>query len=165
MKCTFLRRGKAAAVIAVSASAIALGGALPATSASAAPVAAARPAAPAWVGPVVLGDCHFHGLVMPRSFILSCADHNDFLTGLHWVTWRHVAFGSGIEHVNNCVPNCSHGRFHRFKVLITLWRAKPRGHHGQFKFTRLTLLYPRHRPLRFTIHGKKHHPLTFTFHV
>jgi hypothetical protein len=158
MKCSFLRRGKTAIAIAASVGAIALAGSLPASAAT----ATAPAARPAWA--VVLVNCQHHGVVLPSSFVLSCADGNDFLTNLHWVSWRAVAYGSGVEHVNSCVPNCSAGHFHRFPVLITVWRAVPRGHQ-QFKFTRLTAIYPRKRPLRFNSHGKKHHPLTFTWHV
>jgi hypothetical protein len=162
MKCSFLRRGKTAAAITIGASAIALAASLPATAATRHD---SRPAAASWSGAVVLVGCQDKGLVLPSKFILSCADGNDFLTGMHWVSWRAVAFGSGVEVAKSCVPNCSASHFRRFPVLITLWRAKPRGHRGQFKFTRLTVIYTRHRPLKFNRHGKKEHPLTFTWHV
>ena len=162
MRCSFLQRGKTAAAIAIGASAIALAASLPATAATRHP---ARPAAAAWTGAVVLVNCQHKGLVLPRSFILACADGGDFLTGMRWVSWRTVAYGSGVEVAKSCVPNCSASRFKRFPVLITLWRAKRRGHSDQFKFTRLTVIYTGRRPLKFNRHGKKEHPLTYTWHV
>ena len=165
MRCSFLQRGKTAAAIAIGASAIALAASLPAAAATRHPARPARPAAAGWTGAVVLVNCQHKGLVLPRSFILACADGDDFLTGMHWVSWRNVASGSGVEVAKSCVPNCSASHFRRFPVLITLWRAKRRGHHGQFKFTRLTVIYTGRRPLKFNRHGKKEHPLTFTWHV
>jgi hypothetical protein len=166
MKCSFLRRGRIAASIAVGAGAIALAASLPAAAATSAPSQPARPAAAAWGRAVVLVNCQHHGVVLPRSFVLACADGNDFLSNLSWVSWRGVAYGSGIEHLNSCVPNCGKGHFHSYPVLITAWRAKWRGHHiNQLHFTRLTLIYTHRRPVRFTAHGKTHHPQTYTYHL
>jgi hypothetical protein len=162
MRFSFLHRSKVLAVAAAGASAIALASTLPAAAATSHQAAQARPA---WNGPVVLVSCKFHGEVMPRKFVLSCGDGNDWLGGLRWVSWRHVAYGSGVEHLNNCIPNCGAGHFRKFHVLVTAWRARQRGHTGQWKFTRLTVIYTRHLPHRFNAHGKKRHPLTWTFHV
>src|SRR5215469_12532025 len=104
MKCSFLRRGKTAAAIAIGASAIALAASLPATAATR---HESRPAAASWTGAVVLVNCQHRGVVMPRSFILACADGDDFLTDMQWVSWRNVAYGSGFEVAKSCVPNCS----------------------------------------------------------
>ena len=42
--------------------------------------------------------------------MLTCADGNDYLAGLHWVSWSGgAAFGRGTEHVNDCIPNCAAG--------------------------------------------------------
>jgi hypothetical protein len=163
MKCSFLRRGKTAAAIAISASAIALAASLPATATAA--TVPHHHARSSWTGAIVLVNCQRRGLVLPSSFILACADGNDFLTGMRWVSWRTVAYGSGVEVAKSCVPNCSASHFRRFPVLITLWRAKRRGRTDQWKFTRLTVIYTGRRPLKFNRHGKKEHPLTFTWHV
>jgi hypothetical protein len=179
-----LRRGGMAAALAVSAGAVALAGTLPASAATSAARSAARsaaaapaarpqahrarqrPAATDWVHAVVLVNCAHHAVILPRSFTLTCADANDVLTSLSWVSWRNVAFGSGTERINSCIPNCAAGHFHSYHALITLWRARPRGHGtGQLKFTRLTEVYTGARPVRFTAHGKSHHPATFTWHL
>jgi hypothetical protein len=166
VKFSLLRRGQVAAAVAVSAGAIALAGIMPASAATTSAAHPVRPASTDWVHAVVLVNCQHHGVVLPRTFILTCADANDVLTNLSWVSWRTVAFGSGIERINTCVPNCAAGHFHSYRALITLWRVRARGHGtGQFKFTRLTEIYPGARPLRFTAHGKRFHPLTFTWHV
>jgi hypothetical protein len=188
-----LRRGGLAAAVAVSAGAIALAGTLPASaaaaSAPAAPARAARaaghgasavvagpavkahrarrrPAGTDWVHAVVLVNCQHRAVILPHSFILTCADANDALTSLSWVSWRDVAFGSGTERVNTCIPTCAAGHFHSYHALITLWRPRARGHGtGQLKFTRLTEVYTGARPVRFTASGKRHRPGTFTWHV
>jgi hypothetical protein len=125
-----------------------------------------RPAATDWVHAVVLVNCRHHAVILPHSFVLTCADANDVLTSLSWVSWRNVAFGSGTERVNSCIPSCAAGHFHSYHALITLWRPRARGHGtGQLKFTRLTEVYTGARPVRFTAGGKRHRPLTFTWHV
>jgi hypothetical protein len=171
-----LRRGRLAAALAVSAGAVALAGTMPASAAvsAAAPGAARhsahrahqRPASTDWVHAVVLVNCQHHAVILPHSFILTCADANDALTSLSWVSWRSVAFGSGTERINTCIPNCAAGHFHSYRALITVWRPRARGHGtGQLKFTRLTEVYTGARPLRFTASGKRRHPATFTWHV
>lgn len=161
MNCSFLRRGKTAAAIAIGASAIALAASLPATAAT----MPRHQARSSWAGAVVLVNCQHKGLVLPSKYILACADGNDYLTGMRWVSWRTVAYGSGWEVAKSCVPNCSASHFHRFRVLITLWRPKRRHHTDRWKFTRLTVIYTGRRPLKFNRHGRREHPLTYTWHV
>jgi hypothetical protein len=170
----------ASAAAVASAAAIALAGAVPAAAATTAETAAVvaavhqpRPAAHAdrrtgtdWVHAVVLVNCQHHAVLLPRTFILSCADANDYLTSLRWVSWRAVAYGSGVERVNTCIPNCAAGHVRSYHALITLWRARPRGHGtGQLRFTRLTATYTGARPLRYTAHGKPYHPLSYTWRL
>jgi hypothetical protein len=107
--------------------------------------------------PVVLVNCTGKALVRPASYILTCADANDSLAGVHWVSWAGVAFGSGKEVLNDCYPNCADGKFHSYPVLITLWRAEPRpGNSAQRYFSRLTVIrtgsrtVPHGRPLPLT---------------
>jgi hypothetical protein len=174
-----LRRGALAAALAASAGALALAGTMPASAAAATaaghqshrahPARTVRPArssGPDWVHAVVLVDCRHHAVILPRTFTLTCADANDALTRLSWVSWRTVAYGSGTERINSCVPSCAAGHFRSYRALITLWRPRARGHGtGQLKFTRLTEVYTGARPLRFTAGGKPHHPATFTWHL
>jgi hypothetical protein len=92
--------------------------------------------------PVTMINCSNRAVVRPSQFVLTCADGNDYVTKLHWASWRNVAFGSGIEHVNDCIPDCAAGRFFSYPVLITLWRPEARpGHAGQKYFSRLTEIH------------------------
>jgi hypothetical protein len=128
-----LSRQLVVTVATIATGAAAVGAAIcgPALASAAAPPSAARP--------VVLVNCADKAVVRPGQFVLTCADANDLVTGLHWVSWRGVAFGSGTEHVNDCVPNCAAGRTFSYPVLITLWRPQARpGHPGQRFFSRLT---------------------------
>ncbi len=128
-----LSRRLAVTVATIAAGAAAAGAAIcgPALASAAAPPAAARP--------VVLVNCLDKTVVRPGQFVLTCADGNDFVTGLHWVSWRGVAFASGTEHVNDCLPDCAAGHTFSYPVLVTLWRPEARpGHVGQQYFARLT---------------------------
>jgi hypothetical protein len=172
-----LRRGWLAAALAASAGAIALAGTMPASAGTVSAAGhrvqhsrtAGRPARPEgtnWAHAVVLVDCQHHAVILPHAFTLTCADANDALVNLSWVSWRGVAYGSGTERINSCTPNCAAGHFHSYHALITLWRVRARGHGtGQLKFTRLTEVYTGARPVRFTASGKRYHPVTFTWHV
>jgi len=107
------------------------------TVAQAAPAAPAAPAAHA----VVLISCSGKAQVRPSQYVLACADYGDRLTGIHWVSWKNVAFGSATEHIENCYPSCvsTSNHWYTYPVLLTLWRSKAwPGHAGREYFTRLT---------------------------
>ena len=93
----------------------------------------------------------------PSSFILTCADANDALTALHWVSWAaSQAFGTGTETVNTCTPDCADGKLVAYPALITLWRPEPLpGHPGVLYFTRITRIYPASRPPLYNCQGKR----------
>jgi hypothetical protein len=162
MNRSFLRR--AATAIAAGAGVIALATSLPATAAT-----AHHPGRPVQhhpvrraVGAPVVVNCEHRAVIAPRTFILTCADANDYLAGLRWVSWRTEAFGTGVEHINTCNPNCAAGHFRRYRALITLWRPRHL-RRGLLEFTRLTEVYPGARPVRYDRHGHKYHPLTYTW--
>ena len=101
----------------------------------------------------------------PSSFVLTCADANDALTALHWVSWaNNQAFGTGTEKVNTCTPDCADGKLVSYPALITLWRPEPLpGHPGVRYFTRITRIYPANRPPLYNCQGKHTcYPLTST---
>lgn len=91
----------------------------------------------------VMVTCTNRAKVRPSQFVLTCADGNDYLTSLHWVSWdSSAAFAAGTEHENDCTPNCAAGKFYTYPVLITVWRAKPlAGHPGERYFSRLTEIH------------------------
>jgi hypothetical protein len=101
-----------------------------ASSASAAPQSRSR---------VVIVNCVGKAQVKPSQFVLTCADYGDYLTGMHWVSWKNVAFGIGTEHIENCYPSCASttNKFYTYSVLLTLWRARS-AHGGSRYFSRLT---------------------------
>lgn len=155
MRISLRHRGRLA--IAAGTGALALAAGLPA-------LASARPAAPR--GDVIV-NCLGRPQVRPRSYVLACADGNDYLNGLRWVSWSGGAgFARGTEHVNNCVPDCAQGHFHAYPVLVTVWRARPRaGHPGQRYFSRLTEIYTAGRPAYYRAGGKKYYPQTVTWRL
>jgi hypothetical protein len=142
-----------------------LAGCASAPSATTAPASSrAADAAASQRGTVVV-DCSGQRQTRPSSFILTCADANDALTALHWVSWADgQAFGTGIETVNTCAPDCADGKLVSYPALITLWRPEPLpGQPGVRYFTRITRIYPFNRPPLYNCQGKHTcHPQTST---
>jgi hypothetical protein len=165
MRISLRHRGKIS--IAAGLGALALVGGGPALAATASAAAAATPATarPAAPRGDVLVNCTGRAQARPGSYVLTCADGNDYLAGLRWVSWSGgAAFGRGTEHVNDCVPNCAQGHFHAYPVLVTAWRAVARpGHAGQRYFSRLTGIYTGKRPTYYRGPGQKYYPQTVTW--
>ncbi|MER5433285.1 hypothetical protein [Streptomyces sp. NPDC002588] len=99
----------------------------------------------------VLVDCFWHPKVRPNNFVLACGDGNSRLVSLHWARWgAKSARATGVNVVNDCVPYCAAGRFHRYAVVVKLdrpeaWKKHPRVQH----YSRMTLTYPGARPAHF----------------
>ena len=90
----------------------------------------------------VVLNCLGHPQVRPGRFTLACADANDYLTGLAWKSWGPMlASATGMQAVNDCVPYCAAGHFHRYPVDVVLWRPEAAGPVSQ-RYTSITLLYP-----------------------
>ncbi len=50
------------------------------------------------------------------------ADGNDTITGLRWAGWgAATARANGINHVDNCVPNCAQGHIRKVRVSVHLF--------------------------------------------
>jgi hypothetical protein len=114
----------------------------------------------------VVINCQFKPEVRPSAMILTCADANDVLTGLHWVSWgTGAAFATGIEQINDCTPYCAAGKFINYPVLVDLWRAEPLpGHPGVLYFSRVTRVYTANRPPLYFCNGTHTcYPQTATF--
>ena len=114
----------------------------------------------------VVVNCQFKPQVRPTAMILTCADANDVLTGLHWVSWgTGAAFATGIEQINDCTPYCAAGKFINYPVLVDLWRAEPLpGHPGVLYFSRVTRVYTANRPPLYFCNGTHTcYPQTATF--
>ena len=141
-----------------------LAGCASATSGTATPAPAAAAAVAQRTTVVV--DCSGQRQTRPSSFVLTCADANDALSGLHWASWAAgQAFGTGTEKVNTCTPDCADGKLVSYPALITLWRPEPLpSHPGVRYFTRITRIYPFNRPPLYNCQGKHTcYPLTSTF--
>ena len=107
--------------------------------------ASASPAGRFSVRTVVL-NCLGHPQVRPGRFTLACADANDYLTGLAWRSWGpRLASATGVQAVNDCVPYCAAGHFHRYPVDVVLWHPAAAGP-GSQRYTSITLLYPGAHP-------------------
>ena len=114
----------------------------------------------------VVINCQFKPEVRPSAMILTCADANDVLTGLHWVSWgTGAAFATGIEQINDCTPYCAAGKFINYPVLVDLWRAEPLpGHPSVLYFSRVTRVYTANRPPLYFCNGTHTcYPQTATF--
>jgi hypothetical protein len=116
----------------------------------------------------VVVNCSFKDQTEPSNFILTCADANDVLAHLHWVSWGPTAaFATGVEQINDCTPYCaaSTAKFINYPVLVNLWRPEPLPHHpGMLYFSRATRVYTNNRPPLYNCDGTKTcYPQTATF--
>ena len=94
----------------------------------------------------VVLNCQGRPQVRPRGFTLACADGNDYLSGLRWTSWAPgLASATGLQTVNDCVPYCAAGHFHRYPVDAVFWGSAAAGS-GRQRYTRITLLYPGAHP-------------------
>jgi len=97
------------------------------------------PAATAWIwncGPLVS---------TPKTFVITCADANYELAGLHWHGWGSArATASGTARANDCNPTCVAGHFHSYPVTAV---ADHLGRCGKAAYyARLTIVYAGARP-------------------
>ncbi len=91
-------------------------------------------------------NCQGRPQVRPRSFTLACADGNDYLSGLRWTSWAPgLGSATGLQTVNDCVPYCAAGHFHRYPVDAVFWGSAAAGP-GSQRYTKITLLYPGAHP-------------------
>jgi len=164
-----LRRLAAVLLVVTAAGLLAGCGSVRGTSAASASNRAANvgAAAPAQGG-VVMVDCDGKLQTRPSSFVLTCADANDALGGMHWVSWGSQAFGTGTETINSCTPDCADGKLVPYPVLVAVWRPEPLpGHPGVQYFTRVTRIYTANRPPLYGCQGNQGkqtcYPLTSTF--
>lgn len=114
----------------------------------------------------VVVNCNFTAQTHPSSLVLTCADANDVLAHLHWVSWAPAAaFATGIEQINDCTPDCAAGKFINYPVLVNLWRPEPlRGHPSTLYYSRITRIYTNNRPPLYDCNGTHTcYPQTSTF--
>ena len=62
------------------------------------------------------------GLEIRPPTLTMAADGNDTITGLRWNGWgSSTARASGINHVNNCLPDCASGHITKMRVTVRLF--------------------------------------------
>jgi hypothetical protein len=123
--------------LAATVAAATAGGLMAAGSADAATSHAA--AAPA----ISVYDCANKPVVRPKEFDIFC-DGSGALVKLAWTSWNGTeATGTGVQYVDNCLPNCAQGKWTHENAVVVLWRGEPVAHHkGQKAYSKMTLLYP-----------------------
>ena len=116
---------------------------------------------------VVVLNCLSQEQVRPSSFILACADGNDYLTDLSWTTWGpRLASATGIQEENDCIPYCAAGHFHAYPVDVVFWGSTAlEGQPGTQRYATYTLLYPGARPQVYNGHKYVEGPQTVTMSV
>lgn len=113
---------------------------------------------------IVVLNCLGQAQVRPSSFILACADANDYLTELSWTSWGpYLASAVGTQEENDCIPYCAAGHFHAYPVDVIFWgRTAVTGEPGTQRYATVTLLYPGARPPVYNGHRYVEGPQTFT---
>jgi len=100
----------------------------------------------------LLIDCGDRAKVKPDQYTLACGDGANYLTGLHWTHWgKYTARGTGVQHANDCTPDCAHGTFHSYSVIVTVSKRKQlANYNGVSYFSRMRLDYGTVRPGELT---------------
>jgi hypothetical protein len=96
---------------------------------------------------IVLPRQCLQGVYRPRTVIIACGDGNFQLRRLRWRGWnRATAKARGYAWVNDCVPYCAAGTFHRYRVRVRASRIRRCSHDDdRYRYTRLRITYPARR--------------------
>jgi hypothetical protein len=87
----------------------------------------------------------------PRSVVVACGDGNFQLRKMRWRRWnRQEAIGHGVGLVNDCMPYCALGHFHRYFVRVRLYSAHRCALTGTLQFRKLAYDFPRAHPSGLT---------------
>jgi hypothetical protein len=86
---------------------------------------------------LLIGNCA-KAKFKPRNLIFACGDASFGATGVTWSSWtRNSASGSGTGQINDCNPDCAHGK--TLTAAINVTAGKPRTcKNGRRLFTRLS---------------------------
>lgn len=152
MKIIRLRKAALGAAVLIAGAAGAAGPGVPAGATAHPPAAAPRVAGHQPAAAPVLVDCTNQWRRRPHRFVLTCADGNDFLRRLQWARWDTTALGTGVERINDCIPDCAQGTFIRHPVAVVLWRVRVIPGTSQLHYTRLTTVFTGKRPV---VDGRK----------
>ena len=124
--------------------------------AQAIPAGAATTAARSAPKYVVL-NCNDKPVTKPASWTPYCADYGVVLEHMHWTSWTsHLASGYGTVYEDDNYPNHANGKIYKVPALVTLWgSAAVKNHRGDDTYTKMTLIFPGHRPAVYVkVNGK-----------
>ena len=108
--------------------------------------------------PIFTGTPSSHDFQVEPSSITYTGDGSGFFAGGHrphshrarslkWKSWTaNGASGSGFNWLNNCRPDCAHGKFTLYPVTLKL--SRPRHEHHHLVFTRMNVTYTGSKPGR-----------------
>jgi hypothetical protein len=75
----------------------------------------------------------------PRNVIVACGDGNFQLRQMRWRRWaRPVAHGRGTGLLNDCIPYCAAGSFHRLPIRVRLSNRRLCRNVGRYVYTRIS---------------------------
>jgi len=81
----------------------------------------------------------------PEELVITCADANYELAGLHWHGWGTArATATGTARANDCTPNCAAGHFHSYRMTAVADKLRSCG--AARVYGRLTITYAGPRP-------------------
>jgi hypothetical protein len=83
----------------------------------------------------VVYTCEGHAVVRPSSLIVTCADANMVLVGLHWSAWgAATTHATGTVQENTCEPNCAEGHFASYRASVSV-SGLTHGHYERIHIT------------------------------
>lgn len=83
----------------------------------------------------------------PHLVVLGCADFGFYLNKLHWKHWdQPTATGRGKAHVNDCMPDCTEGTFHKYRGKLRLTNVKSCPQDGKLHYTKAEFRFRGDRP-------------------
>jgi hypothetical protein len=86
--------------------------------------------------PLLIANC-LKPKFEPKSVIIACGDASLGVTGITWSSWtQKSAVGDGTGQVNDCTPDCVHGKQHSAPMQLSLSKPK-RCSNGRRIFTKL----------------------------
>ena len=116
--------------------------------------------------PPVVFNCRHQSATRPTTYVLTCADASNYLTGLSYLGWTAKAgAATGTQMENSCAPSCAAGTYKSYPADVMFWRPEPVGHPKnptQEYFTRITVVYPGARPPAWKNHKMIPGPQTWT---
>lgn len=80
----------------------------------------------------------------PARVVVACGDGNFQLRGVRWRRWTQpVARGRGVALLNDCIPYCAEGTFHRLRVRARLSGRRLCGNVERYMYTRIAWRFAR----------------------